>query len=381
MSLHTNTSRFFTIIFSDASCVNGYAITLTSNLILCICVICLPITHRFKCIRFSFHLLGIILEEKKSRYSVFFAFQITVTLTYMTPSINDLPNEIISQIFFYCDGILSELLAISLTCRRWRAIIADEWFLQQRFARLYRRHLIGHWEFEDGSKLGHDSSGVTKDDRFSLTGQPQQDTCFLGPCLLLNGRSSINIPVHDIQRYQTDTFCVSAWLMDTYLGGTSWRTAVGSWEHNYNAWLHLGVNLRAVLENQVMISTGSVHFFCGARDRMTKNTWYHIVALVSRNKQQLFVNGELECNVDMSRRDGGAIDMHHLYRHDEKWEDQHMQMPRTLHIGVKTPMQNFWHGGIADVAILIDGLNRPRFDASGRAEYYCPNWKIWVDIL
>lgn len=270
----------------------------------------------------------------------------------MTPSIDDLPNEIIAKILFHQEGSLSELLNISRTCRRWRAIIVNEWFFQQRFARLYRRHLMGHWEFEDNSKLGHDSSGMIKDDRFSFTGQPQQDTCFLGPCLSLDGRSSINIPVHDIQRYQTDTFCVSAWLMDTHPGGTTWRTAVGSWEHNYNAWLHLGVNLQAVLENQVMISTGSVHFFCGAHSRMMRNTWYHVVALVSRNKQQLFVNGELQCSVDMSRKEGGVIDMLYLYPSNGKWENQQMQMPRTLHIGVKRPRENFWHGNIADVAIF-----------------------------
>ena len=270
----------------------------------------------------------------------------------MTPSMNDLPNEIISQIFFYCNGSLSELLTMSLTCRRWRSIIADKWFFQQRFIRLYRRHLIGHWEFENVSQLGHDSSGVTKDNRISLTGRPQQEMCFLGPCLLLDGYSSINIPVHDIQRYQTDTFCVSVWLMDTYPGGVTWRTAVGSWQHDFNAWLHLGVNLEGVLENQVMISTGSVHFFCGDRHRMAKNTWYHVVACVSRNKQQLFVNGELVCSVDMSQRNGGVIDTPHYFRYDQKWEDHQMQLPRTLHIGVKTPRQNFWHGRIADVAIF-----------------------------
>lgn len=270
----------------------------------------------------------------------------------MTPSIQDLPDELIVKILSYYDGKLSELLSISTTCRRWRTIIVNEWFLQQRFIRLYRRHLMGHWEFKDNSKLGHDSSGVTKDNGVSLTGRPQQDTCFLGPCLSLDGYSSINIPVHDIQRYQTDTFCVSAWLMDTYPGGTTWRTAIGSWEHHYNAWLHLGTNLSGVLENQVMISTGSVHFFCGARSRMMRNTWYHIVALVSRNKQQLFVRGELQSSVDMSSKVGGAIDMPYLYRSDVKWEDQQMQMPRILHIGVKTSRANFWHGNIADVAIF-----------------------------
>jgi hypothetical protein len=270
----------------------------------------------------------------------------------MAQSINDLPNEVITHILFYCDGTLSEILTISLTCRRWRAIIVNEWFLQQRFLHLYRRHLIGHWEFKDPSKLGHDSSGIIKDVRLSLTGQPQQDLCFLGPCLFLDGRSSIDIPVQAIQKYQTDTFCVSLWLMDTYPGGVDWRTAVGSWEHRYNAWLHLGLNPRGVLENQVMISRGSVHFFCGARTRMTKKTWYHVVALVSRNKQQLFVNGQLECSVNMSTRDGGNIDEPYLYRYDERWEDQQMQMPRTLHIGVKTPRENFWHGYIADMAIF-----------------------------
>jgi hypothetical protein len=259
----------------------------------------------------------------------------------MMQSIYNLPNELLVRIFFYCDVNLSELLTISLTCRRWRAVIANDWFLQQAFVRFYRRHLIGHWQFEDPSKLGHDSSGITKYDRLSVTGQPQQDICFLGPCLLLDGRSSINIPVHDIQRYQTDTFCVSLWLMDTYHRGAAWRTAIGSWEHRSNAWLHLGVNLQDVLENQVMISTGSVHFLCGAHNSMMKDTWYHVVALVSRNKQQLFVNGKLKCSVDMSTMHGGAINEPRLYRFDANWTDQKMQMPRTLHIGVKTPMQNF----------------------------------------
>ncbi|CAF1285074.1 unnamed protein product [Rotaria sp. Silwood1] len=248
----------------------------------------------------------------------------------MAYSIDDLPNEIIVGIFFLIDGTLSELLTISRTCRRWRAIIIDEWFFQQRFARFCRVHGIGHWEFENASKLGHDSTGIISDDRLSLTGQPQQETCFLGPCLVLDGQSSINIPVHDIRQYQTDTFCVFLWLMDTYPGGISWRTAIGSWQHPFNAWLHLGVNLRAVLENQVMISTGSVHFFCGAPHHMMKNTWYHVVAQVSRNKQQLFVDGQLQCNVDMTRRIDGVIDYPQYYRYDERWEDQQMQMPRTV---------------------------------------------------
>ncbi|CAF1101394.1 unnamed protein product [Rotaria sordida] len=239
----------------------------------------------------------------------------------MIYSLDDPPNEIIAKIFFYIDGTLPELFIISRTCRHWRAIIVDEWFLQQHFARFCRIHTIGHWQFENASKLGHNSIDITGDDRLSQTGQPQQATCFLGSCLLLDGRSSINIPVRDIRQYQIDTFCVSLWVMDTYPRGISWRTAIGSLQHPFNAWLHLGVNLRAVLKNQVMISTGSVHFFCGAPHPMMKNTWYQFVAQVSRNKQQLFLNGQLQCNVDMSRRIDAVIDYPQYYRYDERWED------------------------------------------------------------
>lgn len=151
----------------------------------------------------------------------------------------NIPPEILVRIFCYIDS-LKELLRISRTCRQWRSIILDEWFQQHRFREISRRHLIGHWKFENANNLGHDSSGIAKD-RYTLTGQPRQDTCFLGSCATFNDQSSIDIPVHDLPVYQTDHFCVSVWLR-TNRAVYQHRTAVGAWKPNGNHWLHLGHN-------------------------------------------------------------------------------------------------------------------------------------------
>jgi hypothetical protein len=119
-------------------------------------------------------------------------------------------------------------LLVSRTCRQWRSIILDKWFQQFRFREFTRRHLIGHWRFEDANNLGHDSSGIVKD-RYTFTGQPRQATCFLGLCASFDDRSSIDIPVYDLPLYQTDHFCVSVWLStsrETY----DHRTAIGAWK-------------------------------------------------------------------------------------------------------------------------------------------------------
>ena len=104
--------------------------------------------------------------------------------------------------------LFSDLFSISTTCRLWHSIIIDQWFLQQRFERFKKEHIIGHWKFEDTSHIGHDSSGYTKDN-YSIVGHPIQSNCFLGKSMQFDGRSMITIPVKDLARYQTDYFALS----------------------------------------------------------------------------------------------------------------------------------------------------------------------------
>jgi len=131
-----------------------------------------------------------------------------------------------------------------------------------------------------------------------LTGHPQQDACFLGSCASFDGRSSIDIPVYDIPAYQTDYFCVSIWVcVDRHIGG--YRTALGAWKPDNNHWLHLGYNNICQSENQVIISPALVQYECAVEPYLRTNNWYNLVALVSRSKQTLYMNGKLKQTVHM----------------------------------------------------------------------------------
>ncbi|CAF1228124.1 unnamed protein product [Adineta steineri] len=260
------------------------------------------------------------------------------------------PPELLIRIFCHIDSI-KELLRVSCTCRQWRSLILDRWFQQYRFREFARRHLIGHWKFEDTNKLGHDSSGITKD-RYTFTGQPRQNTCFLGSCASFDDRSSIDIPVYDLPLYQTDHFCVAVWLSTSRMAFDH-RTAVGAWKPDNNHWLHLGHSNYFKTENQVIISPALVQYEC-AGGTFGTNQWFHLVVLVSRLKQSLYVNGKLANTVDMSQyQNHSTVFKKHLITKEmiTNWKEEKIQRPHTLHIGAKSFGLNFWLGDIADLSV------------------------------
>jgi hypothetical protein len=193
-----------------------------------------------------------------------------------TCSLNDLPVEVLATIFLkLTDAKLHDLLNLSRTCRLWRSIIVNSWFLEKRFAYFKKKYLIGYWTFEDTNRLGHDSSGYTKD-RFSLIGKPTQSHCFLGPCLHLDGQSVITVPINEYSRYQTDCFSVSCWFLvegwNPPNNTMPFQTVVGAWQHPDEHWLHLGFSEESsVIQNQVMISADHVQFDCNSTTAVTLN--------------------------------------------------------------------------------------------------------------
>ena len=148
--------------------------------------------------------------------------------------INDLPPELLSEIFQLVQP-LEMLITASCTCRLWRRIINNEWFLNKYYtAGINRDQLIGWWKFDDINKIGRDSSGVLGE-RCRILGRPTIEDCFLGKCAVFDGSSFIDLPVNDKCEYQTNTYSVSiwfwadpsAWNRNQQEGG--WRTAIGLW--------------------------------------------------------------------------------------------------------------------------------------------------------
>ena len=278
------------------------------------------------------------------------------------PSINDLPLEILSTIFQFVQP-LETLLIVSCTCRLWRQIINNEWFLNKYFrGGIKKEQLIGWWTFDDVNNIGHDSSGVLSD-RFQILGRPTIEDCFLGKCAVFDGQSFIDLPVDDKVEYQTDIYSVSiwfwadatAWVRDQREGG--WRTAVGSWNDLYqndNAWLHLGFHVDLNIHSQVMISAAHYSFSCQNNVKIEPCQWYHVVVRVNRNRQELWVNGQLVSSVDMTRPDR-HFEIRLPYRVNWKpsqWHEQNMHLPDLLCIGSKnSEHHNPWKGKIADVSI------------------------------
>ena len=103
-------------------------------------------------------------------------------------SINDLPIELLSTIFRFVQP-LEMLLAASCTCRLWRQIINNEWFLNKYSAGgINKKQLIGWWRFDNINNIGFDSSGVLGE-RYQIFGRPTIEDCFLGKCAVFDGRS------------------------------------------------------------------------------------------------------------------------------------------------------------------------------------------------
>ncbi|CAF1318584.1 unnamed protein product [Rotaria magnacalcarata] len=282
------------------------------------------------------------------------------TFTSTTCSLNDLPVELLTTILFkLADENLHDLLILSCTCRLWRSIIVNNFFLEKRFNFFKKKYLIGHWTFEDANQLGHDSSGYTKD-QFSLIGNPVQSNCFLGSCLRLDGNSVITVPVNEFSRYQTDYFSVSCWFLVERWNPPNntmpFQTVVGAWEHPNQHWLHLGFSEASqLIQNQVIISADHVQFDCNSTTTVKLNTWYHVVTQVSRKKQEIFVNGDLQREVDMTLKAMGTITWTPgQIASNAEWSQQEIQRPEALCIGAKClrPIaHNFWLGQVADLCI------------------------------
>jgi hypothetical protein len=277
-------------------------------------------------------------------------------------SINDLPIELLSAIFQFIQP-LEMLLAVSCTCRLWRKVIYNEWFLNKySTSGIGKNQLIGWWKFDDINNLGLDSSGVLGD-RCRIFGRPTTEDCFLGKCAVFDGRSFIDLSVDDKSEYQTDTYSVSiwfwaepsAWNKNQREGG--WRTAIGAWNDlslNNHAWLHLGFHVDLNIHSQVMISAAHYSFSCQDSEKMEPCRWYHVVIRVNRNRQELWVNGQKVSNVDMTRPHL-SYEVRAPYRQNwnaSQWHEQKMHLPDLLCLGSKnSEHHNPWKGKIADVSI------------------------------
>jgi hypothetical protein len=297
-------------------------------------------------------------ESCISDISVFFSQNIG----HQPLSINDLPPELLSTIFQFVLP-LDMLLTASCTCRLWRKIIYNEWFLNKySTGGISKNQLIGWWRFDDINNIGFDSSGVLGD-RYRVFGRPTIEDCFLGKCAVFDGRSFIDFPVNDKSEYQTDIYSVSiwfwadpsAWSRDQREDG--WRTAIGSWNDLYltnHAWLHLGFHVDLNIHSQVMISTAHYAFSCQDREQMKPHRWYHVVVRVNRNRQELWIDGQLVSNVDMTRAHlRTEVRAPYLQNWDtSQWYKQKMHLPDLLCLGSKNSQHhNPWKGKIADVSI------------------------------
>nr|ACD54731.1 F-box domain proteins-like protein [Adineta vaga] len=277
-------------------------------------------------------------------------------------SINDLPSELLSEIFRFIQP-LEMLLDASRTCRLWRQIINNEWFLNKYFTNgLSRNQLIGWWNFNDVNNIGHDSSGILGD-RYHTVGRPTVEDCFLGKCAVFDGQSFIDFPVNHKSEYQTDLYSVSiwfcadpkAWNRNQQEGG--WRTAIGcwnDWSEAAHAWLHLGFHVDTNIHNQVMISPAQYAFGCYDRQKTEPNRWYHVVVRVSRQFQELWVNGRVVSRVDMTNPEL-RLEVRLPYRQNwqpSQWCQQRMHLPEALYIGSKNNRHhNPWIGKIADISV------------------------------
>ena len=118
-------------------------------------------------------------------------------------------QTILARIFFHVDSF-KDLLRISMVCRQWRNIIIEKDFLQKRFLRRQRKYFIYHWKFNESSNLALNSNRRMKIDKFYQTGHLQQDTCFLGSCLIFDAHSSMTIPLDSSP--SSEQFSISVWV-------------------------------------------------------------------------------------------------------------------------------------------------------------------------
>ncbi|CAF1442902.1 unnamed protein product [Didymodactylos carnosus] len=279
-----------------------------------------------------------------------------------------LPTELLQLVFLNL-GSLNELLCVSQTCRLWRKLIFNQWFLNRYHSfEKRRKDLIGWWKFESSFL---DSSGVIGKN-YTLHGIPTFEDCFLGKCVKFNGQESIDINISNKKQYQTDVFSVSIWFLIDASAlqnwtdlGAGWRTAIGSWEHPRNCWLHLGFSRTGrYIQNQAMISDDEYQFNCDSDVKIQADKWYHVVANVSRNCQKIWVNGQLSGTKDMTDKNN-KDDIRNSLAQDVQWDEQKLQLAASLlHIGCKDGMHmNPWRGKIAEVSIWNRWLSRFEIEA------------------
>ncbi|CAF1118908.1 unnamed protein product [Didymodactylos carnosus] len=267
-------------------------------------------------------------------------------------TINDiLPSELLYDIFVRLEfSSFEQLLAVSSTCKLWRRLIFDEWFLNKYFAFNHQKYLIGYWKFDEGHEhIGKDSSAIIEKSNISVWGKPTVENCFIGNCAVFDGRSSIDISVYDKCEYHTDIYSVSLWLFyDPCADGVS-RTAISLYEYR-QAWLQLSMFFQLgsiYVQNKCRISDGQ--YMCdGATSEVKQEEWFHVVLCFNRNRQQLWINGKLVNESDMSARNRLRQKPTLL-----NWSELPRDIPFNFHLGSADQQHSQrWKGKLADVVVL-----------------------------
>ncbi len=78
------------------------------------------------------------------------------------------------------------------------------------------------------------------------------------------------------------------------------------------------------------------------KQTIVRNLWYHLVILISQDKQQLFINGQCQREIQRNFYDKNQISL----------------VIKELNIGTDSKGFNCWFGRIADLSIWNRWLNR-----------------------
>ncbi|CAF1122912.1 unnamed protein product, partial [Didymodactylos carnosus] len=267
-----------------------------------------------------------------------------------------LPNEVLCIIFYHIRPYKQLLSTASLVCCRWRQIIFNEQFTNEYYKIKYRQsNLIGWWKFSKPGSVGYDSSGLIGE-KCTVNGTPEIDQCFLGNCTVFDGHSSIRIPVMNYPQYQIDFYSISLWVsFDSWVDYNGWNVFLAAWDDDLNKnWIHLGCQ-RNHIQTQVVISdTYRCQYDCNAQNtHINRRTWYHIVARISRQKQEIWINGKLSEIKEMTNPRDASTGRSYSWANEETWLEEKMSMPNILTIGAKNELYEYsWHGGrLADISI------------------------------
>jgi hypothetical protein len=94
--------------------------------------------------------------------------------------------------------------------------------------------------------------------------------------------------------------------------------------------------------------------------------WYHVVIQVSREKQEIYVDGKREGQVDMTNPNNRSEIWGRPINPEERWEDMKMDMPQAICIGSKSPgsgPHTFWYGQVTDVCICTQWFHSKEIQA------------------